>query len=282
MWLHNWLLDRDASVTQTLSRERQKYVFSNSSYASRHLRECPVAGLMTERSSELMKDPQMALQLLSEEPQNFVGPVSAFTKDPVCLKQEPENFLIGQEQQFLKREKEGGLTRVRESGKMGGAEDVEVFFKQEMKDVPTEESDQPEDVDEFFRREMQDVPADDVGDNFEDDVDNLEEADGNLKDDGDNLEDDGDNLEEDDGDNVEEAYDNLEDDGDNLEVAHGDNLAGVEGLCTVSWEEGEEVFASQDEKYAKRGHLSSNVSQPNLHNTLSQSDVAIVRQSEQS
>ena len=65
-------------------------------------------------------------------------------------------------------------------------------------------------------------------------------------------------------------------------MAHGDNLAGVEGLCTVSWEEGEEVFASQDEKYAKRGHLSSNVSQPNLHNTLSQSDVAIVRQSEQS
>ena len=213
-----------------------------------------MAGLMTERSAELMKDPQMAFQLLSEEPQNFVGPVSAFSKDsqnPICLKQEPESFLSGQEQQFLKREKEGGLTR-----------------------VPTEESDQPEDVDEFFRREMQDVPADDVGDNFEDDVDNLEEADGNLKDDGDNLEDDGDNL--------EEADDNLEDDGDNLEVAHGDNLAGVEGLCTVSWEEGEEVFASQDEKYAKRGHLSSNVSQPNLHNTLSQSDVAIVRQSEQS
>merc|ERR1719356_108234 len=116
-----------------------------------------------------MKDPQMALQILSEEQPNFVGPVSAFTKDSqnhICLKQEPENFLIGQEQQFLKREKEGGLTR-----------------------VPTEESDQPEDVDEFFRREMQDVPADDVGDNFE-------EADDNLKDDGDNLEDDGDNLEE--------------------------------------------------------------------------------------
>ena len=215
-----------------------------------------MAGLMTERSAELMKDPQMSFQLLSEEPQNFVGPVSAFSKDsqnPICLKQEPESFLSGQEQQFSKREKDGGLTRVRESGKMGGAEDVDEFFKREMKDVPTEESDQPEDVDEFFRREMQDVPADDVGDNFEDDVDNLEEAD-----------------------------DNLEYDGDNLEVAHGDNLAGVEGLCTVSWEEGEEVFASQDEKYAKRGHLSSNVSQPNLHNTLSQSDVAIVRQSEQS
>ena len=215
-----------------------------------------MAGLMTERSAELMKDPQMDFQLLSEEPQNFVGPVSAFSKDsqnPICLKQEPESFLSGQEQQFSKREKDGGLTRVGESGKMGGAEDVDEFFKREMKDVPTEESDQPEDVDEFFRREMQDVPADDVGDNFEDDVDNLEEAD-----------------------------DNLEDDGDNLEVAHGDNLAGVEGLCTVSWEEGEEVFASQDEKYAKRGHLSSNVSQPNLHNTLSQSDVAIVRQSEQS
>ena len=215
-----------------------------------------MAGLMTERSAELMKDPQMSFQLLSEEPQNFVGPVSAFSKDsqnPICLKQEPESFLSGQEQQFSKREKDGGLTRVRESGKMGGAEDVDKFFKREMKDVPTEESDQPEDVDEFFRREMQDVPADDVGDNFEDDVDNLEEAD-----------------------------DNLEYDGDNLEVAHGDNLAGVEGLCTVSWEEGEEVFASQDEKYAKRGHLSSNVSQPNLHNTLSQSDVAIVRQSEQS
>ena len=236
-----------------------------------------MAGLMTERSAELMKDPQMAFQLLSEEPQNFVGPVSAFSKDsqnPICLKQEPESFLSGQEQQFLKREKEGGLTRVRESGKMGGAEDVDEFFKREMKDVPTEESDQPEDVDEFFRREMQDVPADDVGDNIEDDVDNLEEADDNLKDDGDNLEDDGDNL--------EEADDNLEDDGDNLEVAHGDNLAGVEGLCTVSWEEGEEVFASQDEKYAKRGHLSSNVSQPNLHQMLSQSDVTRVRQKEQS
>ena len=214
-----------------------------------------MAGLMTERSEELMKDPQMALQLLSEEQQNFVGPVSACTKDSqnhICLKQEPENFLIGQEQQFLKREKEGGLTR-----------------------VPTEESDQPEDVDEFFRREMQDVPADDVGDNFEDDVDNLEEAD-------DNLEDDGERLEVAHSDNLEDDGENLEDVGDNFEVAHGENLEGVEGLCTVSWEEGEEVFASQDEKYAKRGHLSSNVSQPNLHHTLSQSDVAIVRQSEQS
>ena len=215
-----------------------------------------MAGLMTERSAELMKDPQMSFQLLSEEPQNFVGPVSAFSKDsqnPICLKQEPESFLSGQEQQFSKREKDGGLTRIRESGKMGGAEDVDEFFKREMKDVPTEESDQPEDVDEFFRREMQDVPADDVGDNFEDDVDNLEEAD-----------------------------DNLEDVRDNFEVAHGDNLAGVEGLCTVSWEEGEEVFASQDEKDAKQGHLSPNVSQPNVHQMLSQSDVARVRQKEQS
>ena len=224
-----------------------------------------MAGLMTERSAESMKDPQMAFQLLSEEPKNFVGPVSAFTKDsqnPICLKQEPESFLSGQEQQFSKREKDGGLTRIRESGKMGGAEDVDEFFKREMKDVPTEESDhdQPEDVDEFFRREMQDVPADDVGDNFEDDVDNLEEADDNLEDDGDNL----------------------EDVGDNFEVAHGDNLAGVEGLCTVSWEEGEEVFASQDEKDAKQGHLSSDVSQPNLHQMLSQSDVTRVRQKEQS
>ena len=236
-----------------------------------------MAGLMTERSAELMKDPQMSFQLLSEEPQNFVGPVSAFTKDsqnPIGLKQEPESFLSGQEQQFLKREKEGGLTRVGESGKMGGAEDVDEFFKREMKDVPTEEGDQPEDVDEFFRREMQDVPADDVGDNFEDDVDNLEEADGNLKDDGDNLEDDGDNL--------EEADDNLEDVGDNFEVAHGENLEGVEGLCTVSWEEGEEVYASQDEKDAKQGHLSPNVSQPNVHQMLSQSDVTRVRQKEQS
>merc|ERR1719336_3044454 len=139
-----------------------------------------------------MKDPQMALQLLSEEQQNFVGPVSAFTKDSqnhICLKQGPENFLIGQEQQFLKREKEGGLTR-----------------------VPTEESDQPEDVDEFFRREMQDVPADDVGDNFEDDVDNLEEAD-------DNLEDDGERLEVAHSDNLEDDGENLEDVGDNFEVA---------------------------------------------------------------
>ena len=81
---------------------------------------------------------------------------------------------------------------------------------------------------------------------------------------------------------MEEADGNLEDDGESLEVAHGDNLAGVEGLCTVSWEEGEEVFASQDEKDAKQGHLSPNVSQTNVHHMLSQSDVTRVRQSEQS
>ena len=237
-----------------------------------------MAGLMTERSAELMKDPQMAFQLLSEEQQKLVGPVSAFTKDsqnPICLKEEPESFLSGQEQQFLKREKEGGLTRIRESGKMAGAEDVDEFFKREMKDVPTEESDQPEDVDEFFRREMQDVPDDDVGDNFEDEVDNLEEADGNL-------EDDGESLEVAHGDNLAGDGDNLEDVGDNFEVAHGENLEGVEGLCTVSWEEGEEVFASQDEKDAKQGHLSPNVSQPKVHHMLSQSDVTRVRQKEQS
>ena len=236
-----------------------------------------MAGLMTERSAELMKDPQMSFQLLSEEPQNFVGPVSAFSKDsqnPICLKQEPESFLSGQEQQFSKREKDGGLTRIRESGKMGGAEDVDEFFKREMKDVPTEEGDQPEDVDEFFRREMQDVPADDVGDNFEDDVDNLEEAD-------DNLEDDGERLEVAHSDNLEDDGENLEDVGDNFEVAH-ENLEGVERLCAVSWEEGEEVFASQVEKDAKQGHLSPNVSQPNVHQMLSQSDVLRVRQKEQS
>ena len=234
-----------------------------------------MAGLMTERSAELMKDPQMAFHLLSEEQQKLVGPVSAFTKDsqsPINLKQEPESFLSGQEQQFLKREKEGGLTRIRESGNMAGAEDVDEFFRREMKDVPTEESDQPEDVDEFFRREMQDVPADDVEDNFEDDVDYLEEADGNL-------EDDGESLEVAHSDNLAGDGDNLEDVGDNFEVAHGENL---EGLCTVSWEEGEEVFASQDEKDAKQGHLSPNVSQPKVHHMLSQSDVTRVRQKEQS
>ena len=82
-------------------------------------------------------------------------------------------------------------------------------------------------------------------------------------------------------DNLEDDGDNLEDVGDNFEVAH-ENLEGVERLCAVSWEEGEEVFASQVEKDAKQGHLSPNVSQPNVHQMLSQSDVTRVRQKEQS